>query len=120
MVRTKVTPRKGEARASEDKGRGMHPTSGTCHTSGPPAPIQEPQPDQEEMKRRVTEAEWLEGVGGCYSHNQPDSWPRWLQRMGHLCWVGEPARKKLHPTGGGKAPRKELLTAGKLKKTQKY
>ena len=32
----------------------------------------------------------------------------------------EPARKELNPTVGGKAPRKEFLKAGKVKKTQKY
>ena len=32
----------------------------------------------------------------------------------------EPAQKKLHPTVGGKALRKEFLTAGKLQKTLKY
>ena len=32
----------------------------------------------------------------------------------------EPARKKVHPTVGGKAPRKEFLKAGKVKKTWKY
>ena len=32
----------------------------------------------------------------------------------------ELARKKLHPTVGGKAPRKEFLKAGKVKKTWKY
>ena len=32
----------------------------------------------------------------------------------------EPARKKLHPTVGGKAPRKEFLKAGVIKKPQKY
>ena len=46
----------------------------------------------------------------------PDGCRGWAIYVG---W-GEPARKKLHPTVGGKAPMKEFLTAGKLKKTQKY
>ena len=33
---------------------------------------------------------------------------------------GEPSRKKLHPTVGGKASRKEFLKAGVLKKPWKY
>ena len=32
----------------------------------------------------------------------------------------EQARKKLQPTMGGKAPQKEFLKAGKVKKTRKY
>ena len=32
----------------------------------------------------------------------------------------EPAKGKLHPTVGGKAPQKEFLKAGKVKKTRKY
>ena len=32
----------------------------------------------------------------------------------------EPVRRKLQPTMGGKAPQKEFLQAGKVKKTRKY
>ena len=32
----------------------------------------------------------------------------------------EPAKRKLHPTVGGKAPQKEFLKAGKVRKTRKY
>ena len=32
----------------------------------------------------------------------------------------EPVRRKLYPTMGGKAPQKEFLKAGKVKKTRKY
>ena len=32
----------------------------------------------------------------------------------------EPARRKLQPSVGGKAPWKEFLQAGKVKKTRKY
>ena len=32
----------------------------------------------------------------------------------------EPVRRKLQPTMGGKAPQKEFLQAGKIKKTRKY
>ena len=30
----------------------------------------------------------LRGWGGHLHHHQPNSWPRWLQRLGHLSWVG--------------------------------
>ena len=46
----------------------------------------------------------------------PDSCGGWAI---YVRW-GKPATKKLHTTVGGKAPRKEFLTPGKLKKTQKY
>ena len=29
---------------------------------------------------------WRMWEGHCH-HCQPNSWPRWLQRLGHLCWV---------------------------------
>ena len=32
----------------------------------------------------------------------------------------EPVKRKLHPTVGGKAPQKEFLKTGKVKKTRKY
>ena len=53
-----------------------------------PAPAQETPLDQEELMRRTAEAEWLGDVGGEWGHLQPNSWPRWLQRLGHLCQVG--------------------------------
>ena len=41
-----------------------------------------------ELKRRIEEVEQLEGWGShCHCH-PPYSWPRWLQRLGHLSWVG--------------------------------
>ena len=58
-------------------------------------------------------------VGHCH-HCQPDSWPRWLQRPRPSALGEEPVRRKLHPTMGGKAPQKEFLMAGKVKKTRKY
>ena len=70
------------------------------------------------MRRRVAEAEQLEEAG-----RSPQSLP--TQQLAQMATEArpsmlgreEPARKKLHPTVGGKAPRKEFLTAGELKKT---
>ena len=55
----------------------------------PPLLVQETPLGQEEIIRRIVEAEWLGKWGGCHSHHQPNSWPRWLWRLGHLCWVGK-------------------------------
>ena len=51
---------------------------------------------------------------------QPNSWPRWLQRLGHL-----PQGRSLHEGNstlllGARPPWKEFLKAGKVKKTRKY
>ena len=37
-------------------------------------------------------------------HCQPDSWLRWLQRARPSASAEDPAKRKLHPTMGGKAP----------------
>ena len=74
----------------------------------------------EEAERQVEEARQLEDVEGPCHHCQPNSWSKWLQRPGHLLWGEEPVRRKLCPTVGGKAPWKEFLMAGKVKKPRKY
>ena len=87
----------------------------------PPALMQGIPPDQDKMKRRVVEAEWLEEVG-----RLPQSLP--TQKLAQMAGEAgpstsggeEPARKKLHPTVGRKAPRKEFWKAGVIKKTWKY
>ena len=101
MARMKVTPKKErrgdrwviqprEARTEDHQKReGGHPLQCTTH----------PQPESphlhegggEEVGRgrevQVEEARWLEDVGRSPSSlHQPDSWPRWLQRPGHLIW----------------------------------
>ena len=71
--------------------------------------------------RRIAEAEQLEGVG-----RSPLLWP--TQQLSHMAAEAGPSklgeeeavRKKLKPTVGGKAPQKEFLQAGKVKKTRKY
>ena len=113
--------RVGELRWVEAQGWGTFPTSEVPHTSEPPAPTQETPPDQEEMRRRVTEAEQLEEVG-----RLPVLSPTWqLAQMaadaGPSTSGGEePAHKKLQPTMGGKAPQMEFLWAAPLKKSWKY
>ena len=62
---------------------------------------------------------WRKWVG-CHRHHQLESWPRWLWRPGPSALGEEPAKRKLCPTMGGKAPQKEFLKAGKVKKTGKY
>ena len=98
----------------------------------PPSPVHHPSPAKspsptrevmqvmEKMMGRVEEASKLEAVG-----RSPSSLPtRQLAQMaaeaGPSAVRGEPARRKLHPIVGGKAPRKEFPKAGKVKKTRKY
>ena len=74
----------------------------------------------EEAERWVEEARQLEEVG-----RSPSSLPtRQLAQMaaeaGPSVLGEEPAKRKLLPTMGGKAPWKEFLKAGKVKKTRKY
>ena len=63
-------------------------------SSSPPIPAKRPSPAREEEEKQMEDAEkWvgearrLEDVGRSGHHCQPDSWPRWLQRLGHLCQV---------------------------------
>ena len=74
----------------------------------------------EEMIGQVEEASRLAEAG-----QSPSSWPtRQLVQMAAEARPSalgeEPAQRKLHPTIGGKAPWKEFLKAGKVKKTRKY
>ena len=75
----------------------------------------------EEAERWVEEARQLEDVGRSLS-----SLPTWqLAQMAAEAGPSalgkeEPVRRKLQTTMGGKAPQKEFLQAGKVKKTRKY
>ena len=91
-----------------------------------PSPVKKPSPmrEVEQMlevaKRWVEEARWLEEVGQSLL-----SLPTWqLAQMAveaRPSALGEePAKRKLCPTMGGKAPQKEFLKAGHVKKTRKY
>ena len=87
----------------------------------PPSPVQETPLEAGEIMQRIAEAEQLDG-----ERRSPSSSPTWqLAQMaaeaGPSTLGGEePVRKKLQPTMGGKAPQKEFLKAGKVKKTRKY
>ena len=75
----------------------------------------------EEAEKWVEEASRLEAVG-----RSPSSLP--TQQLAQMAVEARPSmlgmeelvRRKLQPTVGGKAPQKEFLQAGKLKKTSKY
>ena len=130
MARTKVTPKKEKRREKwvlqlrearkelAEKGRRPLP-------SAHPSPARKPSPTREEEKkleeaeRHVEEARWLRMWEGPHCHCQLDSWPRWLQSLGHLLWEGGSQEEAL-TYHGGKAPQKEFLQAGKVKKPRKY
>ena len=85
-----------------------------------PHPMREVAQMLEEVIGRVEEASRLAEAGW-----SPSSLPtRQLVQMaveaGPSALEEEPARRKLCPTIGGKAPWKEFLKAGKVKKTRKY
>ena len=67
------------------------------------------------------EVEQLEGTGRLPSLLPTQQFTQMTTEAGPSILDGEePTRKKLHPLVGGKAPRKEFLKAGKVKKPQKY
>ena len=127
MVRTKVTPRQGKRDAETQipqtrvatrlEGKEKRPSS----LAHPPTPAKEAPLQAEEIIRRILEVGQLEGVG-----RSPSSLP--TQQLAQMAVEArpsilskeEPVRRKLQPTAGGKAPRKEFLQAGKVKKTRKY
>ena len=131
MARTKVTPKKEregrrvlqtpeECRRISKKGR--RPPSPVHHPSPArkPSPMREVEQTLDEAERWVEEARWLEEVG-----QSPSSLP--TQQLAQMAAEArpsalgeEPTKRKLHPTVGGKAPWKEFLKAGKVKKTRKY
>ena len=123
MARTKILPRKGE------KGKPKKvKTMAEIHVQleEPPAlaelQCQGWRPLQPQVRWRG--GEWRQRGwrrwGDHWSHCQPNSWPRWLWRLGHLCWGEELATKKLQLTVAGMAPKKEFLQVRKVKKTQRY
>ena len=74
----------------------------------------------EEAERQVEEARQLEDVG----RSPPSLLTQQLAQMaveaGPSVLGEEPVKRKFFPTVGGKAPQKEFLKAGKVKKTRKY
>ena len=115
-----IPGRQGELWQRKD--RGPHPQYITHPQLGSPCP-------QERRRRgrwRRQRSRWRKQEGWrmwedpCL-HCQPNSWPRCLWRPGHLPQV------RRSQSGGssdlpweGKAPQKEFLQAGKVKKTRKY
>ena len=74
----------------------------------------------EEAERWVEEARWLEDVGMLPSLLSTQQLAQMAAEAGPSALGEEPVWRKLHPTVGGKAPQKEFLQAGKVKKTMKY
>ena len=86
--------------------------------SAPPSPAQETPPGPEEIIKHIPEVEQLEEVGSLLQSSLTEQLAQMAAESGPSTSGGEePARKKLWPTVGGKAPRKEFLKAGKVKKT---
>ena len=74
----------------------------------------------EEAERQVEEARWLEEVGRSLSSLPTQQLAQMAVEARPSALGEEPVRRKLCPTMGGKAPQKEFLKAGKIKKTRKY
>ena len=121
MVRTKVTLRKGEDIMDPGSGACHETTAETLVTSAPPSPAQETPPQPKEMMKQIAEAEQLEEVG-----RLPQSLPTWqlaqmvAETRPSMLSREESTRKKLCTTVWGKAPRKEFLKAGVIKKRRKH
>ena len=74
----------------------------------------------EEAERWVEEARWLEDVGRSPSSLPTQQLAQMAAEAGPSASGEEPVQRKLWPTVEGKAPWKEFLQAGKVKKTRKY
>ena len=85
-----------------------------------PSPAREVEKMVEEAERQVEEARWLEDVGRLPSLLPTQQLAQMAAEAGPSVLGEEPAKRKLCPTLGGKAPQKEFLKAGKVKKTRKY
>ena len=86
-----------------------------------PSPTREVEKMVEEAERQVDEArQWLEEVGRSLSMLPTQQLAQMAAEAGLSVLGEEPAKRKLCPTMGGKAPQKEFLKAGKVKKTRKY
>ena len=74
----------------------------------------------EEMTGQVEETSRLEAVGWSLSSSPTRQLVQMAAEAGPSASGEEPAQRKLQPTIGGKAPQKEFLKAGKVKKTRRY
>ena len=131
MARTKLTPRKDreERRVlwtkeewEELAAKGRRPPSPVHHPSPAkkPSPAREVEKMVEEAERWVEEARWLEDVGRSLSSLPTQQLAQMAAEARPSSLGEEPVQRKLQPTVGGKAPQKEFLWAGKVKKTRKY
>ena len=102
--------------------KGRRPPSPVHHLSPArkPSPMREVEKTVEEAERWVEEARQLEEVGRLPSSLPTQQLPQMAAEAGPSVLGEDPAKRKLHPTVGGKAPQKEFLKAGKVKKTRKY
>ena len=57
---------------------------------------------------------------GLCHHHQPNSWPRWLQRPGHLLWGRSQSGGSSALLWEAKPPGRSSSQARKVKKTRKY
>ena len=131
MARTKVTPKKEregrkvlrtleECKRISKKGR--RPPSPVHHPSPArkPSPVREVEQMLDKAERWVEEARWLEEVGQSPSSLPTQQLAQMAVEAGPSALGEEPAKRKLCPTMGGKAPWKEFLKAGHVKKPRKY
>ena len=98
----------------------------------PPSPVHHPSPAKssspmrevvqalEEKVRQVEEVSRLEEVGQSPSSSPTQQLAQMAAEARPSASGEEPAQRKLCPTIGGKAPQKEFLKAGKVKKPRKY
>ena len=135
MARTKLTLRKREKdgerwvlrlrevrRALAEKG--WRPPS-PMHYPSPakePSPMREVEKQMEEAEKQVEEARRLEGCGQGTIIITTQQLAQMAAEARPVYVAGQegPVRRKLQPTIRGKAPQKEFLQAGKVKKTRKY
>ena len=131
MARTKLTPKKGREERKvlqikkdreELAARERRPPSPVHHPSPArkPSPVREVEKTMEEAERQAEEARWLEDVGRSPSLLPTRQLAQMTAEAGPSALGEEPVWRKLWPTMGGKAPQKEFLWAGKVKKTRKY
>ena len=108
---------------SKEGGEEREDTPSPVHYPSPakrPSPMREMVQTLEEMVRWVEEAGRLEEVGRSPSSLPTQQLAQMAAEVGPSALGEEPAQRKLHPTIGGKAPWKEFLKAGKVKKPRKY
>ena len=60
------------------------------------------------------------GWVGHHHHHQPDSWPRWLWRLGHLLWGRNQSGGSSDLPWEAKPPRRNSSRLVRVKKTRKY